>query len=96
MFSISSLIFSACALALYISGLYLYRVFFDPLSKFPGPKLAAASLWYEFYYDVVKKGRYTWEIAKMHDRYGMSIIHLVVLRPEASLETSPYGLPCIR
>ena len=96
MFSFPSLIFSACALALYISGLYLYRVFFDPLSKFPGPKLAAASLWYEFYYDVVKKGRYTWEIARMHDRYGMSIIHLVVLRPETSLETSPYGLPCIR
>lgn len=88
MLSVFNLIFSACALAVYVSGLYLYRVFFDPLSKFPGPKLAAASLWYEFYYDVVKKGRYTWEIAKMHDKYGMSIIHLVMLQPEASLETS--------
>ena len=45
-------------------------MFLDPLSKFPGPKLAAASLWYEFYYDVIKKGRYTWQIAEMHDKYG--------------------------
>ncbi|CAD6576468.1 MAG: hypothetical protein ASARMPREDX12_007896 [Alectoria sarmentosa] len=55
---------------LYVIGLYVYRMYFDPLSKIPGPKLAAASLWYEFYYDVVKKGRYTWKIWEMHDRYG--------------------------
>ncbi|KAL8647455.1 MAG: hypothetical protein Q9210_005552 [Variospora velana] len=35
-----------------------------------GPKLAAISLWYEFYYDVIKKGRYTWEIGRMHEKYG--------------------------
>ncbi|KAL8805262.1 MAG: hypothetical protein Q9200_005494, partial [Gallowayella weberi] len=54
----------------YVLSLYIYRAFFDPLSHIPGPKLAAATLWYEFYYDVVKKGRYTWEIWKMHDKYG--------------------------
>lgn len=54
----------------YVLGLYVYRMYFDPLSKIPGPKLAAASLWYEFYYDVVKKGRYTWKIWEMHDKYG--------------------------
>ena len=95
MLSVSGLIFSACALAVYVSCLYLYRLFFDPLSKFPGPKLAAASLWYEFYYDVVKKGRYTWEIANMHDKYGMSVISLIVLRPEASRGPPFYGLPCV-
>lgn len=55
---------------LYVIGLYVYRMYFDPLSKFPGPKIAAASLWYEFYYDVVKKGQYTWKIWEMHDKYG--------------------------
>lgn len=54
----------------YVLGLYVYRIYYDPLSKIPGPKLAAASLWYEFYYDVVKKGQYTWKIWEMHDRYG--------------------------
>ena len=55
---------------LYVIGLYVYRMYFDPLSNIPGPKLAAASLWYEFYYDVIKKGRYTWKIWEMHDKYG--------------------------
>ncbi|PMB64431.1 Trichodiene oxygenase [Beauveria bassiana] len=34
------------------------------------PKLAAATSWYEVYYDVVKKGRYLYEIERMHDQYG--------------------------
>lgn len=55
----------------YVFGLYVYRMYFDPLSKFPGPKLAAASLWYEFYYDVIQKGQYTFEIGRMHDEYGV-------------------------
>ena len=55
---------------LYVLSLYVYRIYFDPLSKIPGPKLAAASLWYEFYYDVIKEGRYTWKIWEMHDKYG--------------------------
>lgn len=58
----------------YVLGLYVYRIYYDPLSKIPGPKLAAASLWYEFYYDVVKKGQYTWKIWEMHDRYGIYLI----------------------
>jgi len=57
-------------LLLYCVGLGIYRLFLDPLSKFPGPKLAALSLWYEFYFDVIKRGRYTWEIEKMHEQYG--------------------------
>ena len=54
----------------YVLGLYVYRIYFHPLSKIPGPKLAAATLWYEFYYDVIKKGRYTWKIWEMHEKYG--------------------------
>ena len=68
--SAANLYFAVCAFIVYVTALYIYRAFFDPLSKFPGPKLAAASLWYEFYYDVVKKGRYTWKIARMHEKYG--------------------------
>ena len=55
---------------LYVIGLYGYRLYFDPLAKIPGPKIAAVSLWYEFYYDVVKRGRYTWKIKEMHEKYG--------------------------
>lgn len=41
-----------------------------PLSRIPGPRLAAATYLPEFYYDTVKFGRYTQQIRKMHDRYG--------------------------
>ena len=55
---------------IYVVSLYVYRAYFDSLSHIPGPKLAAATLWYEFYFDVVKMGRFTWEIKKMHEKYG--------------------------
>ncbi|KAJ6139929.1 hypothetical protein N7471_006415 [Penicillium samsonianum] len=68
------------SLTLYVSVLALplgllalrtvYHVYFHPLSKFPGPKLAAATFLYEFYYDVIKSGMYIWEIERMHEKYG--------------------------
>ena len=60
----------------YLISIALYRVYFSPLAKFPGPKLAALTLWYEFYYDVVKRGRYTWKIGELHQQYGMLQIFL--------------------
>ncbi|KAF1999607.1 putative P450 monooxygenase [Amniculicola lignicola CBS 123094] len=51
-------------------GLAIYRIWLSPLSKFPGPKLAALTLWYEFYFDVVKRGKFAWEIRRMHEVYG--------------------------
>ncbi|GKU07521.1 cytochrome p450 [Fusarium langsethiae] len=50
--------------------LVVYRLFFHPLAGFPGPKLAAATLWYETYYDVWLKGKYVFEIKDMHKKYG--------------------------
>ncbi|KAL6155738.1 hypothetical protein ACJBU6_05939 [Exserohilum turcicum] len=41
-----------------------------PLSKIPGPRLAAATYLPEFYYDVIKFGCYTKEIGRMHQIYG--------------------------
>ncbi|KAF2280231.1 cytochrome P450 [Westerdykella ornata] len=51
-------------------GLGIYRLFFHPLAKFPGPKLAAATRLYEAYYDVAKNGQYTFKIAQLHSKYG--------------------------
>ncbi|KAK2768536.1 hypothetical protein FQN54_000392 [Arachnomyces sp. PD_36] len=56
----------------YFIGLIIYRLFFDSLSKFPGPKLAAITRYYEAYYDVVKGGQYTFKIAELHKEYGTS------------------------
>jgi hypothetical protein len=60
----------AAAYVLYLTSLAVYRLYFSPLAKFPGPKLAAASKWYEFYYDVVKRGQFTFQIQRMHEKYG--------------------------
>ena len=60
----------AAAAALYFAALAIYRLFLHPLSKFPGPKAAALSFWYEGYYEIVKVGQYSTQISKLHDRYG--------------------------
>ncbi|KAH7024521.1 cytochrome P450 [Microdochium trichocladiopsis] len=43
---------------------------FHPLSRFPGPRLAAAGYFYEAYYDWIRGGKYTQEIKRMHEKYG--------------------------
>lgn len=43
-----------------------------PLSHIPGPRLAAATYWPEFYHDVILFGRYTRQIEKMHRKYGLA------------------------
>lgn len=58
------------AILLYLISGAIYRLYLCPVSSFPGPRLAALTFWYEFYYDVIRRGRYTWEIEKMHKKYG--------------------------
>ena len=41
----------ASVIVLYITGLYVYLLALHPLAKLTVPKLAAISLWYEFYND---------------------------------------------
>lgn len=57
---------------IYLVGGAIYRLCFHPLAKFPGPKLAALTGWYESYYDMYCRGLFVWEIQKMHEKYGKS------------------------
>ncbi|KAL8651113.1 MAG: hypothetical protein Q9210_003432 [Variospora velana] len=88
------LVVSICLFIVYGPALVVYRLYFSPLSKFPGPKLAAATLWYEYYYDVVKRGRYTWRIKEMHNQYGPIVrinpYELHIDDPEYPLLTTGY------
>lgn len=62
---------SLAAVAILLVGRSIYRLYFHPLSKFPGPRLAAISTLYEFYYDVISGGKFMFEIKRMHEQYGI-------------------------
>lgn len=62
----------ALTFVVYLLFLPIYRLYFSPLSKFPGPKLAALTGLYEFYYDYWLEGKYVFEIERMHSKYGES------------------------
>ena len=51
-------------------ALTVYRLYFSPLAGFPGPKLAAATEWYEFYYQLVRDGQWGNKVGKLHEKYG--------------------------
>ncbi|CAG8205943.1 unnamed protein product [Penicillium nalgiovense] len=60
-----------CGLVMYIAVKSIYRLYFHPLSKIPGPKLAAITSGYESYFNVIKM--FIWEMERLHEIYGLII-----------------------
>jgi len=60
------------ALFLYLALILIYRLYFHPLSRFPGPKIAAATKWYEAYHDLRpdRPGTFYKIMQQMHSTYG--------------------------
>ena len=63
-------ILAVFASSVYFAALVVWRLFFSPTAGFPGSKLAAATGWYEFYFDYWLEGQYIYEIERMHKKYG--------------------------
>ncbi|KAL2018687.1 hypothetical protein VTK56DRAFT_522 [Thermocarpiscus australiensis] len=71
----------------YCVAVALYNISpFHPLSRFPGPKIAAATYLYEAYYDWILVGRYGKVIKRMHDKYGP----IVRINPDELHCSDPY------
>lgn len=49
----------------------IYRLHFHKLSRFPGPRLAAATGLYEIYFSAWGPGIFESEIDNMHEKFGM-------------------------
>jgi len=57
---------------LYCIVLLVDRLYLSPIAKFPGPKLAAATYLFEGFFDVIRRGKYTFKIRDLHAKYGQS------------------------
>lgn len=68
--------FNALVLAAVVSclvgtlSIVVCRLYFHPLSPIPGPRLAAVTGLYEFFYQCVKLGKYQFKIEELHKQYG--------------------------
>lgn len=49
----------------------VYRLLLSPLAGVPGPKIAALTAWYEFYWNCPRQGHYIFKIEEMHQKYGL-------------------------
>ena len=58
----------AFAFLVYSVLVYIYRVYFHPLFKFAGPKLAAGTYWWEFCKDLDRK--FFFRLDELHQKYG--------------------------
>ena len=70
----------ATSALVYCFGLAIYRLSFHPLARFPGPKIAALTGWYEFYYDVITPNQFYLKLQEMHREYGTSV-HTTISHP---------------
>lgn len=71
---------------LYLACIAIYRLYFHPLAKFPGPKLVALTQWPEFYWDAIQRGQFVFHIKAMHEKYGRA-----KSQPSSLLTTKLFG-----
>ena len=73
---ITNIALVVCCIAIFSYTVYgiTWRLYLSPIAKIPGSKLAAATFWYEFYFDVVKGGQYVFEIERMHELHGKYLL----------------------
>ncbi|RDW83579.1 cytochrome P450 [Aspergillus mulundensis] len=66
---------AAAAVSVYLAAIAIYRLYLSPIAHFPGPRLAALTVFYEFYWEAVRNGQFTFHIGELHKKYG-SIVRI--------------------
>lgn len=65
---------------IYFVALAFYRLYIHPLSKYPGPKLAAVSSLYRAYHQTWRDGRLVEQLTHLHELYGKLFFPLFIYR----------------
>ena len=77
-------------------------ILLSPLRHIPGPKLAALTSWYEFYFDAIQRGKFVWKIKDLHLRYGLAALprlktySLMCILHRSHRANNTLGGPCER
>ena len=48
----------------------VYNIYFHPLSRYPGPRLASATLWWQTWIEVITGQSLSLKLVELHDIYG--------------------------
>jgi hypothetical protein len=62
---------AGAAVSAYIASIVIYRLYLSPIAHFPGPRLAALTVMYEFYWEAIRHGQFTFHIGELHKKYGI-------------------------
>lgn len=68
---------AAVSTSFYVVLTAIYRLYLSPIAHFPGPRLAALTGAYEFYWEAIRNGRYTFHIGDLHKKYGTSLFSVL-------------------
>ncbi|KAL5337385.1 cytochrome P450 [Aspergillus crustosus] len=61
---------AGAAASVYFASIVIYRLYLSPIAHFPGPRLAALTVMYEFYWEAIQNGQFTFHIGELHKKYG--------------------------
>lgn len=61
---------AALSYVVYSAVMAVYNLHFHPLAKFPGPRWAAASGWWQVYVELVKQESLSKKLLDLHEEYG--------------------------
>lgn len=64
-------VISATFFLTFMSCQAIYRLYFHPLRRFPGPRLAAMTTLHKFYFKIIRDGDWIFEIQRLHKIYGI-------------------------
>jgi len=62
------------------------RLFFHPLSAFPGPRIAAATTFYKMYFEVIRGGELLGKIHQLHVLYGVPFFPFIDLELTGTIQ----------